>query len=299
MAKFILSAFADEAGDSLSEQIAALKENEIRLIEPRSFDKRNVITLSNEELLSIREALDEAGIKVGSLGSPIGKFSIDEDFDAQLEKLERALCACEILGANKMRMFSFYMPSENRAEHIDAIAERLCKMVSIATDRGVTLCHENEEKIYGEAPEHVSELFNRVPSLMGVYDPANFCVCGHDPEQGLLATLPRLAYVHIKDGLMKGAEGTEDGMVILPAGEGDGRLSQMLNTLDAYSDGEIMLTLEPHLFESNAFLGVDDRTLASSLKFDNARSAFDHGVSALKKLLVNCGFRYENGYFVR
>ena len=97
MAKFILSAFADEAGDSLSEQIAALKENEIRLIEPRSFDKRNVITLSNEELLSIRVALDEAGIKVGSLGSPIGKFSIDEDFDAQLESLETQMAEADFM----------------------------------------------------------------------------------------------------------------------------------------------------------------------------------------------------------
>ena len=299
MAKFILSAFADEAGDSLSEQIAALKENEIGLIEPRSFDKRNVITLSDDELLSIREALDKADIRVGSLGSPIGKFSIEEDFEPQLEKLERAIRACEILGTNKMRMFSFYMPDENRAAHIDAISERLCKMVSLAAERGVTLCHENEEKIFGESPEQVSELFDKVPCLMGVYDPANFCVCGHDPKAGLSSTLPRLAYVHIKDGLMKGSKGTEDGMVILPAGEGDGELAEMLSILDAYTDGEVMLTLEPHLFESNAFLGVDDRTLASTLKFDNARSAFDHGVAALKKLLSDCGFKYENGYYVK
>ena len=126
MAKFILSAFADESGDSLSEQIAALKENEIGLIEPRSFDKRNVITLSDDELLSVREALDKADIRVGSLGSPIGKFSIEEDIEPQLEKLERAIRACEILGTSKMRMFSFYMPDENRAAHIDAISERLC-----------------------------------------------------------------------------------------------------------------------------------------------------------------------------
>ena len=70
MAKFILSAFADEAAESLEMQIKALKENGIGYIEPRFIDKKGIITLSDEELYEVRRALDEGGIKVGSLGSP-------------------------------------------------------------------------------------------------------------------------------------------------------------------------------------------------------------------------------------
>ena len=73
MAKFVLSAFADEAGAMLSDQIAALKENGIDFIEPRNIEKRGILKHTEDELLEIKCILDENAIKVGSLGSPIGK----------------------------------------------------------------------------------------------------------------------------------------------------------------------------------------------------------------------------------
>ena len=45
MAKFALSAFADEAGSSLAEQIAALKANDIDYIEPRNIDKTGILDI--------------------------------------------------------------------------------------------------------------------------------------------------------------------------------------------------------------------------------------------------------------
>ncbi len=299
MAKFILSAFADEAADGLDGQIAALRDNGIGYIEPRFIDKRGVITLTDDELYRVRAELDAAGIRVGSLGSPIGKFPIDEDFGVQLEKFERALRACEILGADKMRMFSFYMPREERKSYLDEVARRLNEMTVIAAERGIALCHENEEKIYGESPEDIKELFKRVPALRGVYDPANFCVCGYDPTEGLEATIPRLAYLHIKDGKMKGSAGTERGMIILPAGQGDGRIGDALDRIDSLTDGEFLLTLEPHLFESNAFLGVDDRELTAGLDFKDGRDAFDAAVLALKELLAERGYIYGDGGYAK
>ena len=73
MAKFILSAFADEAGNSLPQQIAALQRNGIGYIEPRNVDKKGVIFKTETELKEIRRALDDGGIRTSSLGSPIGK----------------------------------------------------------------------------------------------------------------------------------------------------------------------------------------------------------------------------------
>ena len=51
MAKFVLSAFADEAGSSIEEQIAALKANGIDFIEPRNIGGKGILTLTDEELL--------------------------------------------------------------------------------------------------------------------------------------------------------------------------------------------------------------------------------------------------------
>ena len=109
MAEFILSAFADEAGDSLDEQIAALTANGIHYIEPRNIDRTGVLDHTEESLAAIRAKLNANGIKVGSLGSPIGKYDITADFDSYLVTFEKALRACEILGTDKMRMFSFFV----------------------------------------------------------------------------------------------------------------------------------------------------------------------------------------------
>ena len=297
MARFILSAFADEAGDSLESQIAALKENQIEYIEPRFIDKKNVITLTDEELYAVRARLDEEEITVGSIGSPIGKYQIEEDFSLQLERLERALRAAEILGAKRIRMFSFYIPRESRKEYLPEVARRLSVMVKLAEERGIKLCHENEEKIYGESPEDVRDIFESVDGLYGIFDPANYCVCGYDPELGLEVTLPRLEYVHIKDGKMKGSPGTENGMIILPAGEGDGKIIEAIEKINESTSDSVILTLEPHLFESDAFKGVDDRTLAADLKYANEREAFDAGVTALKTLLANNGYALINGVY--
>ena len=76
MAEFILSAFADEAGTTLAEQIAALKRNDISYIEPRNINGKPILTLTNDELLEVKAELDKNGIMVNSLGSPIGKYPI-------------------------------------------------------------------------------------------------------------------------------------------------------------------------------------------------------------------------------
>ena len=110
MAEYILSAFADEAGATVEEQISALKDNGIHYIEPRNFYGKGVLTLTSEELSDIKRSLDNAGIKVNSLGSPIGKYPIDAPFEKHLQEFMKAIEVCKILETTNMRMFSFYIP---------------------------------------------------------------------------------------------------------------------------------------------------------------------------------------------
>lgn len=61
--KIILSAFADEAGESLTEQIAALGENNIPYIELRGVNGKNISDHTPEEAAALatnREAFDFA-----------------------------------------------------------------------------------------------------------------------------------------------------------------------------------------------------------------------------------------------
>lgn len=288
MAEFIFSAFADEAGDSVEEQIAALRENGIHLIEPRFFDKRGVLDLTEEELTEVRRKLDAGGITVGSLGSPVGKYTIDGDFDEYMNTtFRRALRAAEILGTKRMRIFSFFVPQDTLAAHRDEVMRRMKKMVKVAAECGIMLCHENESAIYGQMPGEVRELLTEVPGLYGIFDPANYIMNGANPYEGIGATLIRPGYLHIKDAIYKT-------QTIVPAGEGEGAIGDIIDTVNGHTDGRVMLTLEPHLALFAAFKSIDAHTeLRGNRVFNNNREAFDFAVRSLEALMTSRGYRKD------
>ena len=289
MAVFALSAFADEAGNSLDEQIAALTGNGIRYIEPRNIDGKGILDHTEESLANIKAKLDAAGIKVGSLGSPIGKYDITADFESYLVTFEKALRACEILGTTKMRMFSFFVEQDKLDEHRDEVIRRLQAMVNIANERGITLCHENESRIYGQMPREVHDLMDSVDGLKAIFDPANYRMNDGDVIDGIEATLKNFAYLHIKDAVY-------ETQTILPAGEGEGRIGDIINIVNDKVDGEVMLTLEPHLAIFSAYASIDEHELKGKYVFKTNRAAFDFATSTLKNLLIENGYREdENG----
>lgn len=289
MAKFVFSAFADEAGNSLDEQIKALVENGIHYIEPRNIDGKCIIDFSDEELLEIRRRLNENGIQVGSVGSPIGKYAITDDFDAYLPKVKRTIEVAKLLGTKYVRMFSFFVKQDELKLHRDEVIRRLREMVKLAEAEGVVFCHENESKIYGQMPAEVKDLLTSVPGLGGIFDAANYRMNNADTLEGIGATLINFKYMHIKDAVY--SEQT-----IVPAGEGEGRIGDVIDVINGHTDAEVYLTLEPHLHAFLAYKSIDDHELKGKHKFNNGREAFDFAVYALSELLTNHGYRKdENG----
>ncbi len=287
MAKFILSAFADEASETLEGQIAALKRNGIRYIEPRSVGG-GIIEKTDEELADLAASLRRAGIRVSSFGSPIGKYKIDEPFEAHLAQFRRALRVCEILGTSRMRMFSFFVPQDRLAECRDEVMRRMQILLDEANAAGVTLCHENESEIYGQNPPEVRDLLWSLPDLRGIFDPANYVMNDQDPIAGIEATLPSLEYLHIKDAIYAKQS-------IVPCGKGDGRIAEILSRVDAERDGEIFLSVEPHLHLFQAYRQIDKHELKNEYTFATADEAFDCAVASLKETLKTIGFHEENG----
>ena len=108
MADIKLCAFADEAGDSLADQIKAMQENGIGLLELRSIDKVNVTKFTNEQVKEYKKQLDDAGIGVWAIGSPIGKVKIEDDFNIDLDLCKRTIEIANMFDAKSLRMFSFY-----------------------------------------------------------------------------------------------------------------------------------------------------------------------------------------------
>ena len=283
MAKFVLSAFADEAGTLLSEQIEALKRNGIDHIEPRNINGKPILKLTNEELEEVKAELAKNGIKVNSLGSPIGKFPITEPFEDHLPDFYRALEVCKMLGTDKMRMFSFFTKQSELAKYRDEVISRLTRMCEIANEHGITLCHENESEIYGQNPEEMLDLMTSVNGLKGIFDPANYRMNGCDIMAGIDATLKNLAYLHIKDAIY-------ESQIIVPAGDGEGRIAEVIDMVNNATDDVVYLTLEPHLFLFDAYKLIDNHELKGKYTFTNNTESCDFAANALKKLLSDNGY---------
>lgn len=272
MNRFSLCAFADEAGDSLAQQIDAMRANGIANLEIRNVDGVNVSDLDVNKAKEVKSALDDNGISVFSIGSPIGKIGIDDDFEAHLEKFKHTLEIADVLGAKAFRLFSFYIDKDkNPLDFTDKVLERLSRFADVPTD--VTLCHENEKGIFGDKPERCAMIHKALPKIKAVFDPANFVQCGVDTLSAFDMLSPYVHYMHIKDAL---ADGT-----VVPVGGGIGNVSQLL---EKYS-GEI-LTLEPHLyaFTGLAALENDEKSKVGGI-YKDSREAFDAGVAALKNII--------------
>lgn len=284
MADFYLSAFADEAADSLEEQISALVRNRICYIEPRNIDGKGILTLTDNQLMNVKQKLDKAGIKVNSLGSPIGKYPIEEDFEPHLALFKRALEVAKILNTDKIRMFSFFVKQEELAKWRDEVIRRLTIMTELAAEAGITLCHENETHIYGQMPAEVKDLITAVPGLCAIFDPANYRMNDGDVYDGINATLVRLAYLHIKD-----AEFSTQ--TIVPAGEGEGKIGEIVDIVNEKTSDKIYLTMEPHLMEFLAYKSIDTHSLKGKYTFESNGEAFDFAVKVFKELLTKHGYR--------
>ena len=292
MANYYLSAFADEAGDSIQDQINALKDNGISYIEPRFVNGKGILALSEAELYELEAELSKNGIKVGSLGSPIGKYDIKADFETHLKDFDKAITACKILKTDKMRMFSFYVKQDELTEYKDEVIKRLQVMCDIAKENGIILCHENESEIYGQMPAEVDILLDEVDGLQGIFDAANYRMNDGDVIAGINATLKRFAYIHIKDAHYAS-------QTILPAGEGEGQLDLILDRVGKEVEGDVMLTVEPHLMLFAAYSEIDNHELKGRYNFKTKREAFDFAVTMLKNLLEKIGYKEQNGKWIR
>lgn len=279
-----LSAFADEAGKELPAQIAALKRNGIPYIEVRFIGSKNVADLTLDEAKEVRAALDEAGIRVWSIGSPLGKIKITDDLDAHMEKTRHVCRLAKVLGTDKIRMFSFYEAYEAKA----LVFETLARMVAIAKEEGVFLYHENEKDIYGDTVAHVLEIMENVEGLKYVYDPANFVDVGEDSDVALDALHAKMGYFHIKDVIADTHE-------LVPAGIGDGKIDRLVRMLPG--EGEWVLTLEPHLALFEGYAAIDNTEMKNKFTFKNNDESFDAAVTALKGILKNEGYEERNGGF--
>ncbi len=285
MAKFILSAFSDEASADMNGQIAACKANGVTHVELRGVDGKNISNFTVDEAEKLKKKLDEADIKVATIGSFYGKIEITEPFEPHFEAFKNTVEVAKVLEAKYIRIFSFYFnEGESYEAYKNEVFRRVGAMAEYSKKFDILCCHENEKGIYADIPERCIELHEAVgENLGGIFDTANFIHCGVDTLPAFKQLNKHTTYLHIKDARKP------DGMVT-PAGLGDGNLEEILRIF-ARKKGERVLCVEPHLtvFEGLQELEKDNKLIdkleGQDFKYPNREASFKAAVDATKALI--------------
>ena len=201
--KIIISGFADEIDPALDVQLKVVKELGMEYICLRAADGKGIADYTVEEFKeSILPRLNAAGVKISSLGSPIGKIDIDDEaaYEKQLAQLDTLCQICNLADCKYIRMFSFWMLNKNPDEWKEEVLKKLRGFADIAAKYGVILIHENEKDIYGDIGSRCKTILDELasPYFKAAFDFANFVQCGEDTAQCWELLKEHVAYIHIK-----------------------------------------------------------------------------------------------------
>jgi sugar phosphate isomerase/epimerase len=277
---WLLSAFADEAGETSDEQIAACKAGGLKFIDPRNVDGYNITALPLDIAAIVARKFADAGIKVNMYGSPIGKIDITDDMKTDTDRLEHLGKLKGIFGATGVRIFSYYnRTGVAKAKWKQESLDRLRRLRDLAGGLGLVLYHENESEIYGDHPDDVAEIaeLRDGRTFKLIYDFANYIRTSATPKESWAVCRDITDCFHLKDQRRDGQH--------VPMGQGDTEAEAILR--DAHARGwSGPCVLEPHLTHSEAVVatGVHGKGDASLASLSPAES-FQIAVEAARGLL--------------
>jgi sugar phosphate isomerase/epimerase len=267
--RYFLSAFADEISPELDVQLATLKQMSVGGLDLRSVRGKNVLDLSDEEVLEVRRRCEAEGVLPQAVGSPVNKVELtDRNRETELGRLERAIKVAKLLGIARIRIFSPEAPEGT--DPWGEVSAWMCEQVEMAEDNDILLLHENDGRFYGAYPKNAERLMSEFggKNFKAAFDFANTVLLGYLPwDDWFPWILPHLDTLHIKDA--------RDGKIV-PAGEGDGQMERSFRWL-IEQGWEGTMTLEPHLQVGGPYGGYTGEEL------------FGTAVNALRQTLAAAG----------
>jgi sugar phosphate isomerase/epimerase len=257
---YVLSGFTDEAGDTIEEQIRAVRKLGWNHLELRSIEGKNAHDISEEDFDRVRKVLDKAEVGVSCFGSNIANWGtpIETPFEQTLETLNRVIKRAKKLPTRYVRIMSYAVRVDENGLVLDdqKVAERIERLRIIAgelLENELTPVHENCFNYGGMSWRHSLELAEKIPGLKFAYDTGNpalqydYSASGslkkQSPWEFYSNIKPHIAYVHIKDAGLDEDRGEEQ--YYFP---GDGESEVVPVVRDLLNNGyEGTFSIEPHM----------------------------------------------------
>lgn len=248
----------DEVSADFEDALDWVVANRLKHVEVRVVNGRNIATLGDDDVRSVRGSVEKRGLFVSAISSPVFKCALDpnrqvasgdrfgqqeESVEAHFSKLQRVIAIAKLLGTRRIRIFSFWREIDPAA-HREPIVAQLRVAAKIAADADVELLLENEPACNGGFAAEVGDLVRAVnsPSLRALWDPGNEVYGGKEAyPAGYGRIRDILSHVHLKDACHR-----QDGSArCVPMGSGDLALLGQLRALKA--DGYAgLFTIETH-----------------------------------------------------
>lgn len=250
-----LTGFADEAAQTIEEQIRITKKLGWSNIEARSISGTNIHDMPQDKFEEAVEKLNSAGVKINCFGSTVANWGcqITDPFEETLQRVERAIPRMQQLDCKLIRIMSYAVLKDTDDQMETERFRRLNEITKKFLDAGLQPVHENCMNYGGMSYQHTLKMLENVPGLKLVFDTGNPLFnkdmskpAPHpyqDSWEFYSNVREHVEYIHIKDARLDPA--TNQPAYKYP-GDGDGDVRKILEDLlvNGYDGG---ISIEPHL----------------------------------------------------
>lgn len=226
LARSNLCFITDEVSRDLRVALRFAAEYGIRQAELRNVDGKYCFRHDAAKLKEVRALLDEHGVRVALLSTPILKcvlpsseltegakreiqlaqqdfpVPVPDQFAQQMGFLRQAADAARILGTDKLRIFSYWRVVDRQKEQ-GRILEGLQRLTEFAAKEKIRLCIENEGACNLADCAETAAALQKIPSphLGMAWDVVNGTSTGETPYPDGFSRLDprRIWHLHIKD----------------------------------------------------------------------------------------------------
>jgi sugar phosphate isomerase/epimerase len=252
---YTLSVITDEFSPRLEDGIAFAIEEGLTMVDVRSIDAVNFLSLDRRAQARVAEHIKAAGLTVGCLATPLLKWAAPGKpvatmgdqfgFDAGGRSTEDlygdAFEAAALLGTRNLRIFSFLTYDGFRIEDLRHDLELL---LQLADKYDAVLHVENEPVCNIQSVADLVRLMEawRHPRLKALLDIGNAWWAEKPPsEADLVALMPFVSQMHFKDFDARARR-------VVPMGEGDVPYAKLIRLcLDAAKGRTLGFSIETHV----------------------------------------------------